>query len=290
MRTPRTRWLALSLAALAAVVAVACTEAEHDPQGAGPSCKTDCGSGAVGGSGSPKDAGAAGDAGAADAATSDAGAGVDVVVTLVTYGEPTFGAADAYLGAATIEADKAGGGTVSAAYGGAAGTEVTLTGVASGSSWLYVDDSSGGATGVFSTFSLHTLPANGTLGLPVISRPLLSAIFTKLPVPGVVDATKSQIILRFKRKGVPVAGIKPAAAVAGATLVFDNGPGVYTTDATTTGTGGMLLLLNTNVGAAVGSQVVDVVDTEADAGKGYSFTVPTAAGTASFADIELGTP
>lgn len=290
MRTTRSRWLALSVAALGAAVVAACTQADHDPQGAGPSCKTDCGSGAVGGSGSPKDAGAASDAGAADAAAPDASAGVDVTVTVVTYGEPTFGSADAYLGAATIDADKAGGGTVSAPYGGAAGTDVKLSGVASGPSWFYVEDSSGGQTGVFSTYSIHTLPVNGTLGLPVISRPLVSAIFTKLPVPGVVDAVKSQVILRFKHKGVPAAGIALANVVPGATVVYDNGAGVYTTDAKATSTGGMLLLLNTNVGAAAGSQVVEVTDTAADAGAGYSITVPTAAGTASFADIELGAP
>lgn len=289
MRTTRARWFVLSLVTLGAAAFAACAQSEHEPQGAGPSCKSDCGSGSVGGAGSPKDAGAATDAGAADAAA-DAAAGVDVVVTVVTYGEPTFGSADAYLGAATIEADKAGGGKVTAPYGGAAGTEIALANVAPGASWLFVEDSSGGQTGVFSTYSIHTLPVNGTLGLPVISRPLVSAIFTKLPVPGVVDVAKSQILLRFKRKGVPAAGISLAGAVPGATVVYDNGAGVYTTDAKATSTGGMLLLLNTNVGAAAGSQVVDVVDGASDAGAGYSLTVPTAAGTASFADIELGAP
>ena len=288
MRTSRARWIASAAVALAAVAFVACSQADHDPQGAGPSCKTDCGSGAVGGTGTSKDAGAASDAGGGAA---DAGPGVDVTATVVIYSEPTFSVADSYQGAATLEGDKVGGGKVSVPYGATNGTSVTLPGVAAGSGWLYVDDSSGGQTGIFSTYSLQSLPANGTLALPVISRPLLLAIFTKLPIPGVVDVTAAQVVLRFQRKGVPLAGISLSAPVKGATVAFDSGPGVFTTDAKATSTGGMILLLNTAVAAAGGSITVGFVDAAADAGATtYTLTIPTAAGAASFAEIQLAAP
>ena len=142
MRTSCSRWLVLLVAALGATAAVACSQADHGAQGAGPACKTDCGSGAVGGTGSGKDAGAATDAGAAATDAGAVDAGVDVTATVVTYGEPTFSAADAYSAAATLHADQAGGGTVTAAYGGVAGTSVALQGVAAGTSWLFVEDTS----------------------------------------------------------------------------------------------------------------------------------------------------
>lgn len=284
----RLRWVVLSAAVLTAAVSVACSQAAHDAQGS-PPCKTNCGHDSTGGIGSSKDGGAATDAGVTgDSGADGGGVAVDVSATVVVYGEPTFTAADVYGSAATLEADKAGGGTVSVPYGAADGTTVTLTGVASGLEWVLVRDDSGGQTGILSTYSLHTFPANGTALLPVLSRPVLSAIFSGLPLPGVLDAAAAQIVLRFGRKGVPLAGIKLAAPVHGTTVVFDNGPGVYTTDAQATSTGGMLLLLNTAVTGAGGVLSLSVVDSLADAGPAtYNLVVPTVAGTAAFAEIDL---
>jgi hypothetical protein len=294
MSTSRSRWLALSIAALGALVAAACTQAAHDTQGAGPSCKSDCGSDAVGGGGTPSsDGGASSSDGgsSSDAGADAAAAATDVTVTVAEYGEPTFATADAYQGKANVVGPKASGGDESVPYGGNDGTTITLKGITEGPTWLFVEDAAAGQTGIFSTYSAHSLPAAGTVTLPVVSRPLLTAILSKLPVPGVIDDSRAHVLFRFRRAGALAAGIKPVTAPASATVVFDNGVGVFTTDAKATSTGGMILLLNNAVGGGGSTITVEFADTTLDAGApNRSVTVPIATGAASFVDVDLSKP
>lgn len=132
---------------------------------------------------------------------------------------------------------------------------------------------------------------NGTLSLPVVSRPVLTAILSNLPVPALLDDAAGQVILRFERDdGSPVDGLRLGTPITTGIVAFDSGPGIYTTATQATSTGGTILVLNTGGG---GQLPLTVIDTSAGVDGGYaSYTLllPLAAGAATFALITLPTP
>jgi hypothetical protein len=285
------RILVLAGVAVCAAASVFACSQEHGSTAGAPACKADCGKPPTGGGAGSPDAGI--DAAGPTDAGNDAAVMVNVVATVVELGEPTFTTTNNYSGAATISADKYGGGVSTAAYGGTNGTIVTLYDVATGSSWFFVHDDTNGQAGVMSTYSITDLPVNGTLPLPVVSRPVLTAVLSKLPVPAVLDDAAGQIILRFLRNGLPLAGVQLATPITKGVVAFDSGPGLYTTDTQITSTGGTVLVLNKAITGGGGQLALTIVDTSVSVDGGhasYPLSIPLTAGAATYAQVTLPSP
>lgn len=267
--------------ALALSLALAACQSSSSDEGHGPpsSCKTGDRCGSVLGGTTP--AGSDGGAGGAGGQSGAPGSVSGVVAVLTSA---AFDQSAAFSGKVTISGPSAGGGVASVPYESAA-TGFVLDGLVGGAQFLLVHDETNGGTGIFSTFSLQEVPSAKAL-LPVIDRTVLDAIGSSLPAATSLQPGLAHLILEFARDDLPLAGVQLTQAVGGAALVaYDQGLGVYSNQASATGTAGVLLILNaTPPGGASGTVTIHVADPD---GNPFALEVPAAADSATLAGFTL---
>jgi hypothetical protein len=247
----------------------------------GPPCPEDAGC-HVETAGAQGSTGAGGGGGVGGAAAGITVTGVVADLTTATFDQSTL-----YSGEATIQGDQAGGGTTTADYGGDAGTgsSFTLTNVAvrAGANWLLAAPTA--TNSAFDTYSAVLLPSVAPVTLPIVDREVLTTIAATLPSPVMLDDTASQIVLVLTRAGAPLAGVQLAATPVGAAVAYDQGPGVYSTDATATGAAGIVLLLNTPASNAQLDLTIELVDPQS--GSQIAAELRARGGAATFARFAL---
>jgi len=232
------------------VAGAACTDDARHAKG-GPPCPADgtCVTN-LASAGATTGAGGGGGGGAA---------AVDVSGVVAVLISSTFDQSQLYAGEATVVADQAGGGTVSAPWGGDAGALFTLHGVASNARWLLVDNSAS-ASAIVATYSTLVLSASATVTAPVVDTGVLDTVAGALLPPVAIDPSAAQIILALTRSGAPLAGVRVSSPPSGAVVAYDQGAGAYSTDALATGAGGIILLLNVPASTAQASDVTLAVN------------------------------
>lgn len=276
MHLARALGLALSLAV------AACQSSASDGHGPPSACKTGDRCGPVLGGTTPVDSdGGAGGAGG----ESGAPGSVSGAVVVLTSAELDQSAA--FSGKATISGPRAGGGVASVPYESAT-TGFVLDNLVGGSQFLLVHDETNGGTGIYSTFSLQKVPSAKAV-LPVIDRTVLDGIASSLPAATSVEPGLAHLILEFARDDLPLAGVQLTQAVGGAALVaYDQGLGVYSNQASQTGTAGVLLILNVAPPAATGGVSGTVTIRVADPqGTPFALEVPAAADSVTLAGFAL---
>lgn len=189
-----------------------------------------------------------------------------------------------YTGATTVYGPGVSGKLVGAPYGGDAGATFTLSGVLAGSDWLYAQDDTGGGTGVFSTFSPHTLPSKANLVVPVLDQSVLTAVASSQPGAPLLDATRAHIVLAVRRANMPLAGVSIAGSAGAGLVTYDQGPGLYSSQATATGSAGGIVILNAQATASGSGISIQLVDAAA---KTFAVEVPVAPGVATIAELSL---
>jgi hypothetical protein len=198
-----------------------------------------------------------------------------------------FDQSAAFSGKATISGPSASGGVVSVPYE-SAGAGFVLDNLVGGSQFLLVHDEMNGGTGIYSTFSLQKVPS-AKAALPVIDRGVLDGIASSLPAATSLQPGLAHLIVEFARDDLPLAGVQLTQAVGGAALVaYDQGLGVYSNQASATGTAGVLLILNVTPPAATGGVSGTLTIRVADAqGTPFELVVPAAADSATLAGFTL---
>jgi len=193
--------------------------------------------------------------------------------------DEAFQVSTPYTGVATIYGLSPNGSTVSAPYGGATGSSFTLDGVTTGTSWLLVEDNTGGAGGILSTYSPHFLPDPSPLVLPVIERSVLQniALGQGLPLPALTGA---QVVLEIERADAPLAGVTVEGVMDG-TLLYDTGAGTYSDVTNQTGIAGTIVMLDLG---GTGERTFTLTDANAES---FAIKIPIAPGAATFATVEL---
>jgi hypothetical protein len=223
--------------------------------------------------------------GGADGGADAAGTTTEVTGSVVRLTAQTFDDASpaTFAGAATIVAPGPGG-TVSAMYGGTAGTTFDLKGVDTGQVWFEVQDGTSGGAGILSTLSVVNLPALGAITLPVIDLGTLQIIAGSLPsvAPVGVSAQASQVILLIQHGNAPFKGVSVSGGASGAAIAYDLGGSAYSDTATATGTAGIAILFNAGLS---GTSTLTLTDTATM--KTYQVAVQAAKGAATIVGISL---
>jgi len=266
--------LRASLVALVALVATACdtSDSDLDPR---PPCQ---GTGCVNVTGGAGGSGGGGQGGSGGGSVTN-----DVVGNVGVLNENTFNVISPYAGAATIFTTSTAGDVIDAPYGDAV-TSFTLPSVMSGPTWFFVRDETVGATGVLSTHSVVNVPVSGGVTLPMVDRNVLSAITTMLPVPTTLDTSRAHLILAISRNGQPLSGVSLTTPFPGATIAYDNGPGLYTNQANQTGTAGMILVLDIDGPQATELRDLTIVDAQQ---QGFTIQVRIQATAATIAGFQI---
>jgi hypothetical protein len=268
--------------ALGLSLAVVACQSSSETLGPSTTCKTGDRCGSVIGGTIPgnSDGGAGGGGGQSGVPGSVSGA--VAVLTTASFDQST-----AYSGKATISGPSAGGGVATVPYENPA-TGFVLDNLVGGSQFLFVHDETNGGTGIYSTFSLQKVPS-AKAALPVIDRTVLDGIASSLPTAAFIQPGLSHIILEFARDDLPLAGVQLTQALGGASLVaYDQGLGIYSNQASQTGTAGVLVILNVTPPAATGGVNGTLTIRVADAqGTPFALEVPAAADAATLAGFTL---
>jgi hypothetical protein len=276
--------LHLTLAALGAagIVGFNCSpDLSHYPPVMG--CDTDggeCGGPSGGGEGTGPGMGGAGGGtatGGAPPSTSELQGNVILVTT------PSFDLSQAtlYSGMANVIGPTPKG-TVSAPYG-MTGQTFDLMGVTSGSpEWVLVQDTSGGAAGVFSTWTPLNLPILQQVSLPLVSAQVLTNIASDLSsVVGGVSPELAHIVLQVTQGGAPYPNLSVTGGSGSAILVYDIGVGTYSDSATFTGSAGTVILFNSTL---QGPSAITLTDQSSK----VPYTVTVQAGQGAVTLVPLG--
>lgn len=254
---------------------------------------------------SPGGGGVMGAGGASTSTGTGAGGSINQPGTVGSVTSPVFpsGALTVFSGLATIVDLPSVGVTHTAPYapalgaGGSPGSlgaggsptgpnSFDLTGVPAGLSWLLVQDLSNGASGIYSTYSLATLPVVPSITLPVVEQLVLTNIASNLPsvqAHNGVSPLAAQVVLVLTHANAPFAGVTVTGGSGGAEIAYDIGPGTYSDSATTTGSGGTIILFNA---ALQGAAAITLQNTTTMTS--YSIGVQTGPGivTLLYADLE----
>lgn len=265
-----------------AIALVACAP-DKELYPAPPGCEGDlCNSPPVTGGTIGKDGGAGGDS----SGTGGAPATIEQTGTVHLLASPSFRdtATSSYPGSATIHAISVAKGTsATTPYGSTTGTLFDFAAIPSGATWLLVEDTSGGAGGVLSTFSYAELPVLPSIVLPVVDKGTLDGVASSLPSVAAtgVSTQAAQVILFVSKGGAPFAGAKVSGGSGNAQIAYDAGAG-YSDSATSTGPNGTAILFNASLAGKATLQVTDTATA-----KTWSFDVQTGPGSATLAAIEL---
>lgn len=205
-------------------------------------------------------------------------------VHLITSQSLNIGPTTSYTGAASIRALSLVDGTSSTApYGGVSGTTFDFKGISSGSTWFLVEDTSGGAGGIISTFSFADLPVLPSISVPVIDLGVLQNIASSLPsVAGSgVSTLGAQVVLFISKAGASYAGAKITGGSGGAQIAYDFGSG-YSDSANATGPAGTVILFNAALAGKSNITITDTANMQA-----YNIEVQAGPNTATLAAYEL---
>ena len=207
--------------------------------------------------------------------------GVDII------NAPTFqDTGTAYSGTANIVALPPAGGTISAMFTGGSGATFDLMEVPAGESWILVQDKSGGAAGIMSTYSgPWGTPSPAQITLPALVSQLLANVSSDFqsPLIGGVSPLAAQVVLVVTRGGAPYQGVTVSGGAGSAQVAYDIGPGSYSDTTTATSTGGTIILFN--VGPP-GTTTVNLTDTATMTAL-HPVTVPTAAQAATLFFVDM---
>lgn len=207
----------------------------------------------------------------------------DVLGDVGVLNDQGFTQVTPYIGASTIFTTSSTGKTIEAPYGEST-MSFTLLDVKTGPTWFFVQDTTLGATGIFSTHSVVNVPANGPITLPVVDRNIIASIANSLPNPVLVDETRSILVLKIVRNGQPLAGVSLTTPPGGSTLAYDTGVGLYSNQTLETGPAGVILVLNAD--GASSAQLLDLTLTDVNQ-QTYFIQVRIQAGAATFAAYQL---
>jgi len=218
-------------------------------------CNNAAGGGVVPGAGGSTSASSTSGVGGATAATTLLG-GVDIITA------PTFqDTGTPYSGAANIVAVPQAGGTITTMFTGGSGATFELLDMPAGNAWILVQDTSGGAAGILSTYSGPVgTPNPAQITVPVLSSQLLTNIASNLPgaLIGGVSPLAAQVVLVVTHGGAPYQGLTVSGGAGSAHVVYDIGPGSYSDTTTATSTGGTIVLLNLGT---LGAATISLTDT-----------------------------
>jgi hypothetical protein len=213
-----------------------------------------------------------------------AGPTSDLSGTVHSIASPAFtDSGTSFSGAASIAIYPSKGNQINAGYGGSSGTTFDAQNLPAGKAWLFVEDQSMGASGVWSTVSSLTLPQIGTVALPVIDQALVTGIAATLPTVMAkgVSTTASHVVLLLTHAGAPYKGVQVTGGSGGALIAY-TGAGTYSDSATTTGTAGVALLFDTSL-----SGLATITVTELTSMKSWPVEVLTGAGAITLASADL---
>ncbi len=202
---------------------------------------------------------AAGGVGSGSGGGGGQGGGVsatNVEGTVVVLSTTDFQQTTPLLAGATVTAP-ASTGTAVGSYDPATASFV-LEGAKTGDAWVLVEPDLG--SGALATYSFASVQVGAPLTLPVASEEVMIAIAGSLPVPESLEAGKAQLVLQIARDGLPLAGASVVSSVAGATVVYDEGPGTYSTQPVATGSGGTVVLFNFSAGVSSNDVTVSLTD------------------------------
>lgn len=207
----------------------------------GEGCTTPIGPGTgSGGSGADADSDSASDADAAPDAPTTALSGNIVLLADDQFIFPTDLLGAGYLRVPTSSGDQ----DVAFTAAGYSADNVLV-----GPGWFSVfpDDSVADAgLSVYSTWSLMTVPANGSnaFDVPALSRTTLATIYGLLDTPTTPRSDAAQVVLVFESAGQRVPGVSLSSWPSCEAVAFDLGVG-YSTSATATSSNGVAILVNT---------------------------------------------
>jgi hypothetical protein len=208
--------------------------------------------------------------------TTGAGGAINQSGTVVLVTLPSFVLSSpplVYMQGATINVLPSGGGEFNTSYptalgtggslgagGGATSDTFELTNIRGGAAWFWVQDTTNGATGIYSTYSwANNLPVLPSITLPVVQQQMLMNIASDLPSVGtnspVAGATA---VLMLTLNNLPYSGVSVNSNVGDAKIAYDVGPGTYSDSATATGSGGTIILFNSGLS---GPQSINLLDT-----------------------------
>jgi len=211
------------------------------------------------------------------------GAQSSVVGTVVVLATPSFDQIVGYDGAATVVAldSKLSRLADDPVSGGADGT-FQLDEIPGGPFWLFVDDDTNGATGVFSTYTRQIAPASA-VAAPVVDVAVLTSIGQGLLPPVLPSADDAQVFVELVRNGAALPNVQVVNAQSAEVVAFDNGPSDFSTGFDTTGSFGRILILNL---AASGQRLftLQLID---DTGASFSVEMPIASGAATVVGFEI---
>lgn len=240
-----------------------------------------CGAGSPGGGGM-KDAGTGSDGGG----TGGAQGASELTGSVARMETPDFTTVSPtpLTGAANIVIQPASGPQIMVPYGGMNPTTFDAMSVPAGLSWIYVQDQSGGASGIWSTVSAVNVPQLAPIVLPVVDQQLFTSVAAGLPSVQLkgVSTQAAHIVLLLQHQGAPYKGVQLTSGSAGATVVYDIGPGTYSDQATATSTGGTILLFNAGV---TGLTTISLTDPALM--KTYQVALFTATGAVTIAGFDL---
>jgi hypothetical protein len=191
---------------------------------------------------------------------------------------------EGFGGAVRVSGPGPNGATIEALYGPGANGSFTLKGVLTGDQWLFAQDDTAGGAGIFSTLSLHRLPSSTPLLVTVLDRAVIETMAQADPSAPEIDPARAQILLGLTHGNQPVAGVSIQAGGVGALVVYDQGAGIYSSQAEATGSAGVIGLINVSTPSGGGSLAIHLADA---AGGLFEVTVPVVPGSATIGQFEL---
>jgi hypothetical protein len=267
------RLLRIGLLPLALLLAAAC-EKERTPLGPPPPCKAGevCGTAAATGGTAVGSGGAGGDGGQGGATFGDLGG------TVAVLNSSAFDATDPYTGLASMLVLLENG-TETAPYDGV--SPFLFEDLPTGSFWLLATPSPVGA--LLPVFTIHSVPSNSIVA-PILDVEVLNDIALQLPGQPLPQLGAAQIILKVERSGFPLEGVAVLGDTADAVVAYDVGLGTFSSDVLTTGTAGIVLLLNAFGPGDIETTTLILQD---EALTEYLVDIPITAGAVTFATFEL---
>jgi hypothetical protein len=156
----------------------------------------------------------------------------------------------AYTGVANVTWQSLGGASGTAQALGNGTSTFDFTGVPGSSTWMYVEDTSGGTANILSTLSPLQLPQVPGVTVPVVELDILQGVALQqanLAAVGGLNTAASQVVLMLTKGGAPYQGVQVSGGAGSADIAYDTGGCSYSDQATATGTGGTIVLLNSGL-------------------------------------------
>lgn len=265
--------LCIGLLPLALLLAAGC-EKERTPLGPPPPCKAGevCGTAAATGGTSVGSGGAGGDGGQGGATFGD------LRGTVAVLNSSTFDTTDPYAGMASVRVLLENG-TETVPYDGV--SPFTFEALPTGNFWLLATPSPVGA--LLPVFTVHTVPSSNIVA-PILDVDVLNDIAIQLAGQPFPQLGAAQIILKLERSGLPLGGVAVLGDTGDAVVAYDVGLGAFSADVLTTGTAGVVLLLNAFGPGDIETMTLTLQD---EALTEYTVDVPINAGAVTFATFEL---